>query len=85
MAATYHSIIKTVKTQGRFAWDYLENFRIYIALKEGTMNILNIFLGSSKDLMYARKHIGNIIRRLNDQWMEKGVQVKFKLSRRSKL
>ena len=41
MAATYHSIIKTVKTQGRFAWDYLENFRIYIALKEGTMNILS--------------------------------------------
>lgn len=77
MAATYHSIIKTVKTQGRFAWDYLENFRIYIALKEGTMNILNIFLGSSKDLMYARKHIGNIIRRLNDQWMEKGVRIRL--------
>lgn len=41
------------------------------------MNILNIFLGSSKDLMYARKHIGNIIRRLNDQWMEKGVRIRL--------
>ena len=27
--------------------------------------------------MYARKHIGNIIRRLNDQWMEKGVRIRL--------
>ena len=26
MAATYHSIISTVKTQGRSAWEYLGKF-----------------------------------------------------------
>ena len=26
MAATYHSIIRTVKMQGRSAWEYLGNF-----------------------------------------------------------
>ena len=30
MAATYHSIIRTVKMQGRFAWDILVSFLLKV-------------------------------------------------------
>ena len=43
------------------------------------MNIVNVFLGSSFKLMYARKRVGNLIRRLNDKWMERGVRVCLKI------
>ena len=43
------------------------------------MNILNIFLGSSFELMSARKRVGNLIRKLNDKWMEHGVRVCLKI------
>lgn len=43
------------------------------------MNIVNVFLGSSFKLMYARKRVGNLIRKLNDKWMERGVRVCLKI------
>ena len=43
------------------------------------MNIVNVFLGSSFKLMYARKSVGNFIRKLNDKWMERGVRVCLKI------
>lgn len=43
------------------------------------MNIVNIFLGSSFKLMYARKRVGNLIRKLNDKWMERGVRICLKI------
>lgn len=43
------------------------------------MNQLNIFLGSSKELMPLRKRIGNLIRELNDSWYGKGVYVRLRI------
>lgn len=43
------------------------------------MTQLNIFLGSSKELMYLRKKIGNLIRVLNDIWYNKGVYVRLRI------
>lgn len=43
------------------------------------MNIVKIFLGSSFKLMYARKRVGNLIRKLNDKWMERGVRICLKI------
>lgn len=43
------------------------------------MTQLNIFLGSSKELMYLRKKIGNLIRVLNDTWYDKGVYVRLRI------
>ena len=54
MAATYHSIIRTVKMQGRSAWEYLDKFftkslikRIESSLPEllSVKTLSNIFNG----------------------------------------
>ena len=47
MAATYHSIISTVKLQGRSAWDYLGKFfvnlfngcRVFFSLRPGNIGL----------------------------------------------
>ena len=43
------------------------------------MKTLDIFLGSSMKLMYARKRIGNFIRKQNDRWMSKGVCIRLRI------
>lgn len=43
------------------------------------MEELNIFLGSSKDLMFARKRIGRIILQLNEEWYDKGVRIHLRI------
>lgn len=43
------------------------------------MEEVNIFLGSSKDLMFVRKRIGRIILQLNEEWYDKGVRIHLKI------
>lgn len=41
------------------------------------MQVVNIFLGSSFRLMSIRNLIGDSIRKINDQWIKTGVQIKL--------
>lgn len=41
------------------------------------MQVVNIFLGSSFRLMSIRSLIGDSIRKINDQWIKTGVQIKL--------
>lgn len=41
------------------------------------MQVVNIFLGSSFRLMSMRRLIGDSVRKINDQWIKNGVQIKL--------
>lgn len=41
------------------------------------MQVVNIFLGSSFKLMSMRRLIGDSVRKINDQWIKNGVQIKL--------